>query len=146
MVAGAKVLEEKCRWSKPEAVVIVGKGIWEAIWRWKYGRPIKKEEFCYGWQSNDENNMGRCDGWTGAKVFVATSTSGQAAGMRPEEKERIWKPLGEWVAQRRKDGYVPPTKEEVDKKEGQGLITAKEEEDARNEEIKMKVNDVPNGE
>jgi len=145
MVAGAKALEEKCRWSKPEAVVIVGKGIWEAIWRWKYGRPIKKEEFCYGWQSHDED-MGRCDGWTGAKVFVATSTSGQAASMRPEEKERIWKPLGEWVEQRRKDGYVPPKEAEVVGIEGHGLIVTKKEEDMGTEEIKEEVNDLPDGE
>ena len=116
MVAGAQVLEEKCRWARPEAVVIVGKGIWEAIWRRKYSRAIKKEEFAYGWQADGER-MGRCDGWAGAKVFVATSTSGQAAGMRPEEKERIWRPLGEWVEMRRTEGYVPPKRVEGLKKE-----------------------------
>jgi len=141
MVAGAKVLEEKCRWSKPEAVVIVGKGIWEAIWRWKYGRPIKKEEFNYGWQKDDER-MGRCDGWAGARVFVATSTSGQAAGMRPEEKERIWKPLGEWVEMRRKEGYVTPTKEEVSEIGDCGLARLKEEKGVENEFVKQEADHV----
>lgn len=127
MVAGAKVLDEKLRWARPETVVIVGKGIWEAVWKWKHGRPIKKEEFCYGWQSCDEN-MGRSDEWGGAKVFVATSTSGQAAGMRPEEKERIWRPLGEWVETRRSEGYVPPKKEEVVKAEVDEVMVIKKEE------------------
>ncbi|KAK9241495.1 hypothetical protein V1506DRAFT_550546 [Lipomyces tetrasporus] len=52
--------------------------------------------------------MGRINGpvgidteWKGARVFVATTTSGLAAGMRPEEKEAVWKVLGSWVKERR---------------------------------------------
>ncbi|KAK5633584.1 hypothetical protein RRF57_009298 [Xylaria bambusicola] len=41
--------------------------------------------------------------WEGARIFVATSTSGLAATVRPEEKERIWKILGDWCVQRRKE-------------------------------------------
>ena len=110
MVAGAAVLETKFRSAKPEAVVIVGKGIWEAIWRWRHGKSINnKTEFHYGWQDEKEN-MGRCEGdevrhqgkpWNGARVFVAASTSGQAASMRPAEREAIWQPLGEWPQRRR---------------------------------------------
>lgn len=117
------VLEEKVRKWRPESVCIVGKSIWESIWRARHGRAIKKEEFKYGWQDEGEN-MGRTDGngrikfesqneddmagtsayradWKGAKVFVATSTSGLAASLLPAEKERIWRELGVWVEQRR---------------------------------------------
>ncbi|KAI9803553.1 MAG: hypothetical protein M1825_001896 [Sarcosagium campestre] len=41
--------------------------------------------------------------WKGARVFVATTTSGLAAGMKPAEKEAVWKPLGEWAIRRRKE-------------------------------------------
>lgn len=102
MAAGTPILEAKVREFKPESVCIVGKGIWEAIWRWRYGRPIKKEEFRYGWQDDGER-MGKGDGWEGAWVFVATATSGLAAGLRPHEKEAIWRPFGEWVSRRRKE-------------------------------------------
>jgi thymine-DNA glycosylase len=116
-------LEEKVRKWRPESVCIVGKSIWESIWRARHGRGIKKEEFKYGWQDGGEN-MGRTEGngyikvesqneddmpgatvdgadWKGAKVFVATSTSGLAASLLPAEKERIWRELGVWVEQRR---------------------------------------------
>jgi mismatch-specific thymine-DNA glycosylase len=113
MIAGTARLDEKFLRHKPEAVCIVGKGIWEAIWRYRYGRNIKKEEFHYGWQDEKEN-LGRCKvggsdldaaghPWNGSKVFVATSTSGLAANLRPEEKLAIWLPLGEWTQQRRQE-------------------------------------------
>ncbi|KAL2063324.1 hypothetical protein VTL71DRAFT_5129 [Oculimacula yallundae] len=112
------VLEEKIRRCKPEAVCIVGKSIWESVWRVRRGRKIRKDEFRYGWQ-DEEDNMGRGleedeDGeWEGAKVFVACSTSGLAAGLRPPEKEAIWKELGVWVEQRRNE-RASALKEEVD--------------------------------
>lgn len=108
MDAGVEHLERKVRECKPESVAIVGKGIWESIWRVRHGRKIANEEFRYGWQDEAEN-MGKPnpsnedDGWTGARVFVATSTSGLAAGLRPEEKEAIWRPFGQWVKQRREE-------------------------------------------
>lgn len=104
MDEGVATLEEKIRIFKPEAVCIVGKSIWESIWRVRHGRPIRKEEFKYGWQDTAEN-MGKIDTdegeWKGARVFAATSTSGLAAATLPAEKERIWRQLGEWVEQRR---------------------------------------------
>lgn len=100
--AGTPILEEKIRKYRPEAVCIVGKGIWESIWRWRYGRNIKKDEFRYGWQ-DDRERMGKEDEWEGARVFVATATSGLAANLKPPEKEAIWKPFGEWVKERRKE-------------------------------------------
>jgi len=128
MIAGTAVLEEKCACFRPEAVCIVGKGIWEAVWRWRTGRAMKKEEFRYGWQDEDQD-MGKVEGengWQGSKVFVASSTSGQAASMKPEEKERIWKPLGEWVADRRRAGYMIPLKEVPDEFDHKDLGIAKE--------------------
>ncbi|GKT43231.1 G/U mismatch-specific uracil DNA glycosylase [Colletotrichum spaethianum] len=113
MDEGVDVLEAKVRGCRPEVVCIVGKGIWESIWRVRRGRGIRKAEFRYGWQDEGENMgvvvKGEEDGgddasnkaWAGAKVFVATSTSGLAATLRPAEKEKIWRELGEWCERRR---------------------------------------------
>jgi G:T/U-mismatch repair DNA glycosylase len=95
MDASVQALSRKITIFKPEAVCIVGKSIWESIFRVRKGRGVKKEEFRYGWQ--DEN-------WEGARVFVATSTSGLAAGMSRVEKERVWRELGVWVEERRRLG------------------------------------------
>ncbi|TGJ82049.1 hypothetical protein E0Z10_g6727 [Xylaria hypoxylon] len=157
MDAGVAILEEKCRRWRPEAVCVVGKSIWESMFRvWK-GRNLKKGEFQYGWQAErlgavppaddsatvkvragarkklistealldevarihddgsgsdeserdareEERLEGVDDGpWEGSRIFVATSTSGLAASLRPEEKERIWKILGDWCVERRKE-------------------------------------------
>jgi mismatch-specific thymine-DNA glycosylase len=126
MAAGTADLDAKFLKYKPEAVCIVGKGIWEAIWRYRHGRNLKASEFRYGWQDESEN-MGKSvekkemvlvDGkeevWKGASVFVTTSTSGLAASLKPAEKEAIWKPFGEWVQKRRTErGFVPRVPEEV---------------------------------
>lgn len=104
MDAGVAVLEMKIARDRPEAVAIVGKSIWESIWRVRHGKKITKEQFRYGWQ-DDSERMGVVAGgdepWEGARVFVATTTSGLAAGMRPHEKEEVWRRLGEWVEKRR---------------------------------------------
>lgn len=101
MDAGVAILEEKAAKYRPEAMCIVGKSIWESIWRVKHGKNIGKHEFRYGWQDEAEN-MGIVDGeWKGAKVFVASSTSGLAATLSPAEKQKIWDELGTWVKQRR---------------------------------------------
>ena len=102
MAEGTPVLEAKIAEFRPEAVCIVGKGIWESVWRWRYKRGMKKEEFRYGWQDERER-MGVSEGWEGARVFVATSTSGLSASTKPAEKEAIWKPFGEWVQMRRRE-------------------------------------------
>ncbi|PVI06731.1 DNA glycosylase [Periconia macrospinosa] len=118
MAAGTVALDAKFLLYKPEAVCIVGKGIWEAIWRHRYGKNPTKAQFKYGWQ-DEEHNMGKSvDGkeevgpngkiWKGSRVFVTTSTSGLAASLKPAEKEAIWKPFGEWVQKRREErGFVP---------------------------------------
>ncbi|RMX71866.1 hypothetical protein D0869_15197 [Hortaea werneckii] len=113
MAAGTPVLEEKVRKFRPEAVCIVGKGIWEAVWRHRYGRPLRKHEFRWGWQDEKER-MGKVEvgdedegknAWEGAPVFVTSSTSGSAASLKPAEKELIWAPFGEWVKMRRLERY-----------------------------------------
>ena len=111
MADGTPILEAKIRKYRPEAVCIVGKGIWEAVWRYRKGKNPSKEEFKWGWQ-DDSERMGvvkktdQAEGeelWDGARVFVASSTSGLSASLKPPEKEAIWKPFGQWVKTRRKE-------------------------------------------
>jgi thymine-DNA glycosylase len=122
MAAGTAILDEKMLKYKPEAVCIVGKGIWEAVWRYRHGRNPTKAEFHYGWQDEKEN-MGKSktkefdaqgNVWKGSKVFVATSTSGLAASLRPAEKEEIWLPFGQWVKQRREERAKQQPKDDLD--------------------------------
>lgn len=111
MDEGVAILEEKIRKWRPESVAIVGKSIWESIWRVRHKEKCGKDDFRYGWQ-HDSERMGVVEakdgeGWPGARVFVATTTSGLAAGMRPHEKEEVWRGLGEWVRQRRIEKGIP---------------------------------------
>lgn len=102
---GVAALEEKARRWRPESMCVVGKSIWESIWRVRHGRAVGKD-FKYGWQ-DDTENMGAIEGeWPGARVFVASSTSGLAASLSPQEKERIWAELGAWVKMRRAEREV----------------------------------------
>ncbi|RYO89771.1 hypothetical protein DL766_002642 [Monosporascus sp. MC13-8B] len=114
MDAGVAELEAKCARWRPEVACVVGKSIWESIFRVRRGRPLAKGEFRYGWQGEDERmgvvededavaEGGQRGRWEGARVFVSSSTSGLAASLRPEEKERIWKELGDWCVRRRKE-------------------------------------------
>lgn len=120
MDEGVSVLESKVRKWRPEAVAVVGKGIWEAIYRVRQRKMGGKGgklpgDWKYGWQ-DETQNMGVVDaeegdeggdvnkeGWKGARVFVATSTSGLAATVGRQEKERIWREVGEWVERRREE-------------------------------------------
>jgi TDG/mug DNA glycosylase family protein len=107
MDAGVSTLEAKAREFQPEVLCVVGKSIWESIWRVRHGKPVGKA-FKYGWQDDDER-MGGIEGeWEGSRVFVATSTSGLAASMRPHEKEEVWRRLGEWVEKRREERAAIP--------------------------------------
>lgn len=111
MDARVHILEEKVRKYRPECVIITGKSIWESIWRVRHGRPCRKTDFKYGWQVERMGSITRpevIDGvkvekWGGARLFVATSTSGLAATPSYPEKEIIWKEVGEWVQQRRRE-------------------------------------------
>ncbi|KAG6128081.1 hypothetical protein E4U12_005434 [Claviceps purpurea] len=105
---GVAILEEKAARWRPECVCVVGKSIWESIWRVRHGKGVRRHEFRYGWQDEGEN-MGiveegqgqEGEPWGGARVFVAPSTSGLAATLAPKEKERLWGELGSWVKGRR---------------------------------------------
>lgn len=106
---GVAILEDKARKLRPECICIVGKSIWESIWRVRHGRPVGKK-FSYGWQ-DEEENMGVIEGeWSGSRVFVASSTSGLAATLLPAEKEKIWGELGSWVKMRRAERAVEAEK------------------------------------
>lgn len=109
LVAGTADLETKFRKWRPEALCIAGKGIWEAIWKYKHGSALSREAFEWGWQDESEN-MG-CSSepeldrkgrpWKGARVFVTTSPSGQAASVPWAAKVKLWTELGDWVKKRR---------------------------------------------
>ena len=96
---GARILLEKVVKWKPEVVAMVGKGVWEGVARGLGFRKIGRD-FKYGWQTE---TLGGDGVWRGSRVFVATTTSGLAAGMKPWEKEEVWKGLGEWVMERRRE-------------------------------------------
>ncbi|KAL1888483.1 uracil DNA N-glycosylase Thp1 [Sporothrix stenoceras] len=128
--AGVSILEAKARKWRPEVMCFVGKGIWDSVVRVRARQSRPKPAFKYGWQDESEN-MGVGEGddtetdvkeeilgdeegadtpevridpdWKGSRVFVASSTSGLAASLLPAEKEAIWRQLGSWVEQRRKE-------------------------------------------
>ncbi|KAL7268550.1 uracil DNA N-glycosylase Thp1 [Rhizina undulata] len=109
MVGATLELEEKIRRWRPEAICVVGKGIWEAMWKAKHRRAITKEEFRFGWQEESErfgavgkDEDGEEEGWEGARVFVVPSTSGLVAGYSMQFKKDIWTELGDWIGERRK--------------------------------------------
>lgn len=111
MAEGAVILEEKIALYKPQAVVIVGKGIWETIWTVKkHQKRFNDPNFHWGWQEEDMQLGRTWEGrqlvWAGAKTFVATSTSGLAATLTPAEKLAIWKPLGVWMTAQREEAHV----------------------------------------
>ncbi|KAL7908748.1 DNA glycosylase [Trichoderma velutinum] len=112
---GVSILEDKARKWRPESMCVVGKSIWESIWRVRHGSAVGKA-FKYGWQDESEN-MGVIEGeWAGARVFVATSTSGLAASMSPAEKQAVWNQLGSWVKTRRAEREVQKEMEDLQAK------------------------------
>ncbi|KAI5917250.1 DNA glycosylase [Camillea tinctor] len=120
MDAGVAALEAKCRGARAECVCFVGKSIWESVVRVRRGgKGLGKGEFAYGWQDG-EGRFGAGEGWEGSRIFVATSTSGLAASLRPEEKERIWKVLGDWCVRRRGEREREREAREKGKLEGGG--------------------------
>lgn len=104
MLDGVPILEAKIRNKRPQAVCLVGKGIWEYVFQVKFGRRIRKEEFKYGWQ--DPWVMGDDSNWGGARIFVATTTSGVCTVLTRAQKEVIWAELGQWVKEKREAQVV----------------------------------------
>lgn len=99
---GVPMLEHKIAEQRPEAVCLVGKGIWEAVWRVKNGGiAIKPEEFRYGWQGDFRLGVRRGSDYSGAQVFVATTTSGLSTNFTFDERVEIWKRLGNFVTWKR---------------------------------------------
>lgn len=118
-LAGAQVLDEKIRQLRPQAVMIVGKGIWEEWFRYKKGRKMgKKDNFHYGWQ-DEALWVGRRKGvWDeGARTFVVTTTSGLSTAHTVEERIAIWKPMGDWFAPKREEWVAAREKETGSEKE-----------------------------
>jgi len=104
------IIERKIAEFKPEAVCIVGKGIWEVIYKVKTGKALEKGQFQYGWQDErlwlgqsvaDEQTG--TEAWKGARTFVSSTTSGLAASTTPAQKLAIWKPLGDWIIGKRSE-------------------------------------------
>jgi TDG/mug DNA glycosylase family protein len=81
--SGVPILEERLSANAPGMVVIVGKGIWDAIHRAKRGKPLSKE-FSWGLQTLR---------FAGCRIYVVPSTSGLVGGVSRDEKLRLWKQL-----------------------------------------------------
>jgi mismatch-specific thymine-DNA glycosylase len=101
MEESTPILEAKIMKYRPEAICIVGKGIWERIYKAKTGNKLGKE-FQFGWQEGWR--FGTVEGeYEGAKVFVAVSTSGLVAGYSMARKLEIMTEIGDWVNMRRRE-------------------------------------------
>ncbi|PFH62123.1 hypothetical protein XA68_15084 [Ophiocordyceps unilateralis] len=113
---GVEALEQKVSRWRPEVVCLVGKAIGDSLWRVRFRRhrsprrchpsssagPVV-EKFSYGWQ-HPAIRFGAVEGvWSGARLFVASSTSGLAASLSFREKLSIWTELGDWVRMRREE-------------------------------------------
>ncbi|QSL64992.1 hypothetical protein MERGE_002296 [Pneumocystis wakefieldiae] len=99
MIENVPILEKKIATFYPLSVCIVGKGIYEAIYKYKTGKSLNKP-FEWGWQPQ---RVGASENYEGALVYVVPSTSGRAASYSKEMKEHYWNILGEWVALKRKE-------------------------------------------
>ncbi|KAK6533447.1 hypothetical protein TWF694_002387 [Orbilia ellipsospora] len=120
MDEGVSVLEQKCRKYRPESVCLVGKAIWESVWRAKHGRKMTKNEFKFGWQDVKQNmGVDKKNGYPGARIYVVVSTSGLAATYPMDFKVKLWKDLGDWInkrrAERTKEGSTGATAEDEPK-------------------------------
>ncbi|KAK9367811.1 uracil-DNA glycosylase-like protein [Lipomyces kononenkoae] len=116
MVRSAGELESRLRLYQPMAVCIVGKSIWEAIYRFKTGRKsLKSDQFKFGWQDDlvdfrfagpeDDGDAAATDG---PKIFVVPSTSGRVAAYSRTMKAELWKELGQYVKAIRDSNRLNP--------------------------------------
>ncbi|KTW29841.1 hypothetical protein T552_01045 [Pneumocystis carinii B80] len=99
MIESVPILEKKIITFYPLSVCIVGKGIYEAIYKYKTGKSLSKP-FKWGWQPQ---RVGKSENYEGALVYVVPSTSGREASYSREMKEHYWNILGEWVELKRKE-------------------------------------------
>ncbi|EPY52633.1 uracil DNA N-glycosylase Thp1 [Schizosaccharomyces cryophilus OY26] len=79
---GAFILEEKVHRFRPKVgLFISGKGIWEEMYKATTGNKRLPKDFRFGWQNET---------FGGARVFVAISSSGRAAGYSNAQKQELW--------------------------------------------------------
>ncbi|KAK9236595.1 uracil-DNA glycosylase-like protein [Lipomyces kononenkoae] len=101
MVRSAGELESKLRHFRPKAVCIVGKSIWEAIYRFKTGKSLKSDQFKFGWQDSVEFRFAAQAAPAAdsslPRVFVVPSTSGRVAAYSRTMKAELWSELGLYV-------------------------------------------------
>ncbi|KAK9461795.1 uracil-DNA glycosylase-like protein [Lipomyces oligophaga] len=99
MVAGTPSLEAKLIAHSPEIVCIVGKGIWESIYKFKTGRKLISSEFTFGFQSDYGFDFASANSKSSKivskpKIFVIPSTSGRVAAYSRAMKSELWAQLG----------------------------------------------------
>lgn len=127
---GAATLDTKIRMLKPEAVMLLGRGIWYRWMQYKTGKlfnPKRDGPLTMGLQ-DEEFWVGRevVDGevvWEGARTFVLESPSGQAA-VSNETRLKSWGVVGEWFTPRREKWMK---EREVEKERGEENEEAVEE-------------------
>jgi mismatch-specific thymine-DNA glycosylase len=102
MGEGVLELDRKAALFKPQAILILGVGIWRPIWKKRHGKNLKPSDWKYGWQPDSER-MGKTADFEGVPVYLATSTSGAAATPSRDEKKIIWNEFGAWVQEKRKE-------------------------------------------
>ncbi|KAK6368576.1 uracil DNA N-glycosylase Thp1 [Lithohypha guttulata] len=103
-MVGARDLDEKIRKFKPEAVCLVGEGIFTQWFRYKEGRPhnVKKDGPVKFGIQDEKYWIGRKEGeYKGSTTWVVTTTSGASTKHSTQERVAIWKPLGDWFAPKR---------------------------------------------
>ncbi|CAN6671796.1 hypothetical protein TRVA0_045S00408 [Trichomonascus vanleenenianus] len=91
MLGGVPVLEAKITTYNPKVVAIVGKGIYETVFRFNNNRPIRKAEFSWGLQPEPIGST---------RVFVLPSTSGLVAGVSRAQKLASWTELANYLNDR----------------------------------------------
>lgn len=104
---GAAVLDAKIRTLKPEAVMLLGRGIWYRWMQYKTGKrwdPKKEGPLDMGLQDEKfwvgRHVVGGKVVYPGARTFVLESPSGQAA-ISSEQRIKNWKVVGDWFAPKR---------------------------------------------
>lgn len=109
-VEAMRILEDKVRRYRPEAVCVLSKGTWKMMYLAKFGRALKDSEpWEWGWQEGIRIGEDEDAGWEGARVWIMPSTSGRVTLPPKKVQEGMWMKLGEWVGERRRErGDVVP--------------------------------------
>lgn len=84
-------LENRIAQASPKMICIIGKGIWDNIYKYKHKKAQKRDEFEFGLQKNQV--FGNVE-----YVYVMPSTSGLVAGVAKSVKERLWHELAEFMS------------------------------------------------